>query len=383
MTRSLSLIRRRALLLGTATLPLTGFKPAHAAPAAAERADAGAIGVTQLLDMSPAQQELSRDYATGIRLAFAELQQARQFAPTLRTIETDGSAAAIRQAVTRVKDDPAQVALVGAVGEDLALASLRESSAMGLDMPHIAPWLADAQFDADTRLLALFASREDQVRVVLHNLATVGVADIAVVYPSLSRQLALQSGTDAVAQRLGLKQRAMTVPAGQPMAAFAAALPRALPAFVLFMGGSIELAQFTVGLAQAGLQRYVICLSDVDAATFGQLNPGKGVPVIFTQVVPNPRGASVPVVRAYRAALGKFFDEAPSPISLAGYMAGRYTAAVLGALGPNATRARVATELRRRPGADLDGYRLAFGTSNRASNFVGQTLLNARGTLVS
>ena len=376
---------RRALLLGgagaaTAGLLAAGRSLAAATPAAPE---AGAVGVTQLLDMSPAQQELSRDYSTGIRLAFAELRQNRQFAPALRTIETDGSVASVRRALARVKDEPGQVALVGTVGEDLALASLRESAAAGLELPHIAPWLADAQFDGDERLLALFASREEQVRVVLRNLATVGVSDIAVVYPGLARQLALQPGTDAAARRLGLRQRSLTVPPEQPMAAFAAGLPRELPAFVLFMGASIELAQFTVGLAQAGLQRYVICLSDVDAATFSQLNPGKGVPVIFTQVVPDPRTGSVPVVRAYRAALGRFFDEAPSPVSLAGYLAGRYTAAVLGALGPNPTRSRVATELRRRPGAELDGYRLDFAGASRASNFVSQTLLNAHGTLVS
>ena len=389
-------VRRRLLKFGTAALcalpalalPRLGqaapaLSPTSASTPPGPRTEAGALAVTQLLDMSPAQQELSRDYSTGIRLAFAELRQNKEFAPALRTIETDGRAESVRQAIALVRDDASQVALVGAVGEDLALASLAESARSGLDLAHIAPWLADGQFDSDERLIALFASREEQVRVVLHNLATVGVAELAVVYPSLARQAALQAGTEATAQRLGLQQRSLTAPPGMPMAAFGAGLPRSLPAFVLFMGGSIELAQFTVGLAQAGLQRYVICLSDVDPATFGQLHPGKGVPVIFTQVVPNPRSGSVPVVRAYRAALERFFDEAPSPVSLAGYLAGRYTAAVLAPLGANASRTRVTAALRRRPAADLDGYRLAFSGASRASNFVAQTLLNARGVLVS
>ncbi|MDM0113097.1 hypothetical protein QTI66_13140 [Variovorax sp. J22R133] len=130
-------------------------------------ADATLPRVTQLLDMSPDQQQLSRDYATGIRLAFAELRKMNAPVPQLSTLETDGTAASVRSALQTVKDDPAQLALLGTVGEDLALASLNESAQMRLDIAHVAPWLADPQMDTDPRLFALFASREDQMRYVL------------------------------------------------------------------------------------------------------------------------------------------------------------------------------------------------------------------------
>jgi hypothetical protein len=338
--------------------------------------------MTQLLDTSPDQQELSRDYATGIRLAFAELRKANAPVPQVSTAEIDGTPGALRNALQAIKDDPTQVALVGTVGEGLALASLKESAAMKLEIPHVAPWLADTQFDTDAHLFALFASREDQIRYVLGNLASMGVGELGVVYPSPRHAEALQAGTAAITTRLKVKARIFTIPTGQDIAAYASRLPADAPIFLVFMGGSIELSLFTRGLGTRGLQRYVVCLSDVDTSTFLLLNPGKSVPIIFTQVVPNPNSSKVPVVRAYRDALSRLFDEAPSPISLAGYLAGRYAAAVYMAAGPNPGRAKVLAEFQRRRPLELDGWRLEFTEKGRASGFVSQTMLNTQGTFV-
>jgi hypothetical protein len=185
-----------------------------------------------------------------------------------------------------------------------------------------------------------------------------------------------------IADRLQLKTRSLVIPKGQDITAFAAKLPANAPFFLMFMGGSIELALFTQGLGARNLQRYVLCLSDVDTNTFMQLNPGKKVPVIFTDVVPNPHTSKLPVVRAYRVALQRLFDEAPTPVSLAGYLAGRYAATVLAAAGAGATRARVLAEFQRRRPLELDGWYLAYGAQGRASSFVSQTMLNTSGSFV-
>jgi hypothetical protein len=148
------------------------------------------------------------------------------------------------------------------------------------------------------------------------------------------------------------------------------------------MGEGIELAQFTRGLSARGVQRYVVCLADVDSNTFLQLNPGKAVPIIFTQIVPNPHFSKVAVVRAYRDALQRLFDEPPSPISLAGYLAGRYAAQVIAGAGPNPTRPKVLAEFQRRRPVELDGWRVEYMNGSRASSFVSQTLLNTQGAFI-
>ena len=112
------------------------------------------------------------------------------------------------------------------------------------------------QLDADPRLFALFASREDQMRYVLKNMAFVGVNEIGLVYPTAQQAQALQSGMDAIASRLRMKTRTMVIPQGKDIADYAAQLPANAPFYLLFMGGSIELALFTQGLARRGAQRY-------------------------------------------------------------------------------------------------------------------------------
>jgi len=375
--------RRRLLQAAVQAQMLCALAPAVlTSRAQARTTDGAAVRVTQLLDMSPDQQQLSRDYATGIRLAFAESRKASGLSVQLITVETDGTAAAARSAIQAIKDDPTQVALLGATGEGLALATLREVSQAHLDIANVAPWLSDSQFDGDPRLFGLFASREEQIRHVLNSLASMGVPELGVIYSSPRQAETMRQGTAAVTSHLKIRAREFTVPAGQDMARFASTLPADAPVFLLFMGGAIELALFTRGLGKSGMLRYVVCLSDVDANTFVQLNPGKSVPIIFTQVVPNPQSSKIPVVRAYRDALARLFDEEPTPVSLAGYLAGRYAANTLLAAGPNPSRARVLAEFQRRKPMEIDGWRLEFVEKGRASNFVGQTLLSVNGGFV-
>ena len=376
--------QRRHLLRGTAgAVALTALAGPVLTVHAQVRAPSGTpVRMTQLLDVSADQQELSRDYATGVRLAFADLKTSGMPVPQLSTVEVDGSEKAVRDAMQGVADDPAQVALLGTVGERLALATLKESARTRLGMAHVAPWLADAQFDADPNVFSLFASREDQIRYVLKNLAVMQVTELGLIYPTREGAAALHQGTSAIAERLQLKARALTVPPGEDIESFAARLPADAPFFLVFMGGSVELARFTRGLGKKARQRFVVCLADVDATTFLQLSPGKGVPVIFTQIVPNPNSSKMHIVRSYRDALQRLFDEPPSPLSLAGYLAGRYAATVLGTAGPNPTRAKVLAEFQRRRPQELDGYRLEYAVKGRASSFVSQTLLNAEGKFV-
>lgn len=369
-------ITRRALLVAScAALPAF---PVRAQP---RGADARTLRVTQLLDSSADQQELSRDYSTGMRLAFAEIKQAGGRVPQLVSIDTDGSEASLRDALMQVKSDPTQVALLGAVGGRLAAASIASAKQAQLDIAHVAPWLADSRYDAERQVFAIFASREAQIRHALGALATMGVSELGLVYPG-RREEEMHDEIDAITKRLNLRTRRLSVPSGQDVAAYAAALRHDVPAFLLFLGGSIELAQFTQGLTKQVLPRYIICLSDVDTTTLLQLNPGKAASVIFAQVVPNPQSSSAPVVRSYRQTLKALFDEAPSPVSLAGYLAGRYAARVLGALDAGASRAAVLAEFERRRPIDLDGYRIEFTGPGRGSSFVSQTLLGANGRLI-
>lgn len=363
-----------------------GVAPALLGSAAAQPKPGGAPApaprVTQLLDMSASQQELSRDYSTGLRLAFAQLKAAQPTLPQLVTVETDGSAASVADALRAVAQDASQLALLGTVGESLALQAMAHIQREDLRLAHIGPWLFDTRHDADSRLLTFFASREQQLRYALQSLAAAGVGELALAYPDARMAADMAVATQALAANLGVKMRSIAPAAGQSLQDFAARLPIGTPFHLVFMGASVELAQFVRGLGARGAQRIVVCLTGVDPTTFTQLVPDNRVPVVFTQGVPNPHSGRVSLVRSYRQALSRFFDEAPSPVSLAGYVAGRYAAQMFARLGAMPTRAQVLAEVQQRRNATVDEWPLSFEASGRGSGFVAQMLLNTSGQFV-
>jgi hypothetical protein len=251
-----------------------------------------------------------------------------------------------------------------------------------LGLVQVAPWLADERYDADEEVVPLFASRGTQLRHALAQLQDIGVQEVGVVFGTAADEALLGPAVSGVGARLGLHLRALGVlespRLNQQLAPGASA-----PAVLLFVGATLELARLTQTLAQRKLQRYVVSLADVDVSTLLQLGSGRTVPLIVTQVVPNPATSSLGVVRSYRQQLKLLFDEAPTPVSLAGYVAARYFTQVLGRIEGPMNRATLLQAFGRRPAADIDGFELRFsGAASRGSRYVTQTLLTADGRLV-
>lgn len=340
--------------------------------------------LVQMLDMSAEQQELSRDYATGVRLAWAgDAERARQGSrPGLQTLNVDGSEASVREAVAQLAADPSVVGLLGTVGDRLAVRVHQEARRIGWAVPHIAPWMADTRHDQDSGLACLFASRQVQMQQAMTAVRGMGMDEMCVLYGSPAEQALYDSQLEAAAKSAGLRTRRLTTEAGSSARAMAAKLPPT-SGIVLCMGTSAELAQLTQGMAERRDRRFVLGLGDVDAPSLQQLMPGKGVPVILTQVVPNPQRGNQPVVVEFRQRLKALFDEAPSPISLAGYLAGQYALDLLQATGGRAGREALTAELVRRNSRDLKGWRVDFrGEDRRGSRYVTQTLLASDGRLI-
>lgn len=106
--------------------------------------------------------------------------------------------------------------------------------------------------------------------------------------------------------------------------------------------------------------------------------PGK--PVIATQVVPLVN-ASLPVVRTYRETLGRLLDEPPVLLSLAGFIAARYTHDLSGINGP-LTRQTALAEFQRRADVDVGGFRISYDAQRRSANYVTQSTTTADDRLV-
>lgn len=338
--------------------------------------------VVQLLDMSPEQQESSRNYATGLRLAWAEAARTSMGTPSLQTLETDGTPTSTQRLLEAVAADASVCAVVGTAGDRLALQCARELGRRAPDLAHLAPWMADTRLDDMPQLACLFAGRDAQIRHALGSLDGMGIQELALVYPDAQTHLALDGALQSVSRGLRLRTVTLAPRAGEDVGQLARDLPATSPPVMLFLGATVELARFALALPPGRRQRVLIALADVDLPSLQQLWARPPLPVILTQVVP-VTSSPAPVVRRFQHLIRQLYDEPPSPVSLAGYLAGRYALEVLRRAG-EPTRANVMQEVRRRAPVDIDGYRVEFASGRaRGSRYVAQTLLSVDGRLIA
>ncbi|GAA4420487.1 ABC transporter substrate-binding protein [Acidovorax lacteus] len=347
------------------------------APASGSRTRGGdkVAVVGQIVDISAAQQDVSRDFVVGSRAAWQDAAARGGLGGRSvqhLTLEVDGSAASLQAAWARLEQDSACVAVCGCVGHPAsqALLALQARSDAKTPLPIVAPWMhqAPTQHPVDA-VFDIFATHEAQVLHALRGLSSMGVRQFGVAYASAMARQATQDQVLAAAKALQLTVQAVT--------------PESTPPIVLFVGGTPELHAFVQQLRlPPGRQCYVVALADVNLQVFAQLG---GVPksasVIATQPVPMTT-AGVPIVRAYRETLSRLYDEPPSPQGLAGFIAARYMAEILQALPAPWTRSSVLAALQRRAPMDLGGYAISYEGRRRQGALVTQAMLTADARIV-
>ena len=369
-------LRRRSLLAGAAA---TCALPALAQPA---RGAAAPVAVAQIHDSSPEAQDVSKDFLTGARAAWMDINVRGGLGgrPVQHVaIEVDGSPAAVQQAWRALRGQPSCVALSGTVGDAAASALTRVLREDDTSVAHAAPWLQNSSLDPDDRTFPIFSGRQEQITHALKSLTLSGVQEVGAVFASAREAAAYRQDVDRAVAAQKLKLKAWTPTSG--LAALGEHLGPGTPALLLFIGGTPELMEFTRGLERQSRQRYVIALADVNLQTVQQMGGGRTTSVIATQAVPLAT-AALPIVRRYRQALARFFDEPPAALSLAGFIAAQYTFQVLNGIEGPVTRATALAAFQRRQDLDLGGYRVSFRGERRSAGFVTQSMLTADGRVI-
>jgi ABC-type branched-subunit amino acid transport system substrate-binding protein len=365
---------RRTWLKATA-IAATGASPfAFAQPS---------LRLAQLVDTSSTQQELSRDYTTGLQLAWTESRGRRGAGNDVSIIrvETDGSDTSIAAAFERIWADRSIVGMLGSIGDRVAVSACERARNGGTPMAHIAPWMADSKHDNDDGVLCLFPSRSAQLRKALLALQGMGVAEVQAVFASESDLNLLRGEIESATSVMTMRLSLIAPRANEDIRALGARL-NTTKGVVIYTGSSPELALLTQAMSSRGDRRFVVGLADSDYNVVRSLGVGVGIPLVLTQVVPNPQTSKLDGVRTYRALLKELFDEPPSPLSLAGYFAGQYAARLLRGTTGALSRESLLAEARRRPSHDLGGFRIDFQGGTRGSVFVDQVLVRGDGRLV-
>jgi ABC-type branched-subunit amino acid transport system substrate-binding protein len=377
---SAGLMQRRSLLRSGAVAGVLG---AMSPWAWAQGPAARSPMVAQVVDSSNQTQDISKDFLVGSRTAWQEINAAGGIrGQTIRhqIIETDGSAAQMNATWGQLRGDASCIASFGTCADALATAFTLQSREGGNELAHVAPWLQNASVDQGANTFSIFSNREQQIQHALKNMTTVGVDNLMVVYQSEAERSQNTQDIQRMAQSLKLALREMPVQSDLSEQA-RQIISRTSTPLVLFVGGTPELVQFMRGWNPGVTLRYIIALADVNLQTAQQMMGRRHVPVIGTQAVPIVTG-SMTVVRRYRQALAKYYDEPPTALSLAGYLSARYTAQMLQTVRGNLNRSAAYEAFSRRPAMDMEGFRVAYDNGKLQSAYVTQSMLSADGRVI-
>lgn len=372
----LSLRRRSVFAAGAAALacPAVFAQPGRGAGAP--------LAIAQIYDGSPGEQDITKDFLVGARAAWQDINARggiRGRAVEHLQIAAEPTAAGVLQAWQAARDHAGCVALTGTVGDALAgmlATTLRRESA---SIAHSAPWLQDSGAEVDERTFPIFSGRQEQIAHALKSLTVSGIQEVGAIYASPRDAELSRDDVQRAAAELKVRVVASTGNGNLPL--LGQRLGPSSPAVLLFVGGTPELVQFTQGLERQARQRYVIALADVNLQIVHQMGGGRTAPVIATQAVPLV-SSPLPIVRRYRDVLARLFDEAPTALSLAGFISAHYTYQVLAGVDGPLTRASALAAFQRRQELDVGGYRVSYRGQKRGGAFVTQSMLTADGRVV-
>jgi ABC-type branched-subunit amino acid transport system substrate-binding protein len=340
------------------------------------------LTIAQPVDTSQAQQDVAKDFLIGSRAAWQDINQkggVHGIKINHSTVEVDGTPESLRTALLSLKENSSCVVLSGTAGDTLASQVTTELQQKSFPIAHAAPWLQSSRQDVGDYTFAIFAAREEQLSHALKSLTTMGIQEVGAIYASAQEYTFYRQDLEDTAKTLQIRLK--TYKAGADLSRLGQQLTPGTPAILLFFGGTPELVQFTQGLEKQRRQRYIIAMANVNLQTLIQMGAARTTPIIVAQPVPVVT-ASLPIVRAYRETMSRLFDEPPVALSLAGFIAARYTFEVLNDIGGEITRGSALAAFQRRVNVDVNGFRVSFNPQRRSPAYVTQSMLTLDGRII-
>ncbi|MBL8907096.1 MAG: ABC transporter substrate-binding protein [Rhizobiales bacterium] len=278
---------------------------------------------------------------------------------------------AVANTLKLINDDHV-FALIGAVGTPTSAAT--EPIAMADGVPFIAPFTG-AAFLRDPALSNVVNIRasyfEETEAIVEHLVGGMGLTRIGVLFQDDSYGRNGLAGVKQALERRGLQVVGAEAYMRNTTAVKAAllGLKRQDPQAIVIVGAYLPSAVFTQWARKLGVNAPIFNVSFVGSAGLAQALGPAGEGVYISQVVPFPRGDTIPLLEQYRQALvANDVTARPSFGSLEGYIAGRLTAEVLARAGDNPTREGFLKALVETGTFDIGGFKLTFGKGDNSGS---------------
>jgi ABC-type branched-subunit amino acid transport system substrate-binding protein len=388
MQTSLLIYRREALKnfsLAAAGLALP-FIPTASSLAQSNRtpssSGAAVWDIVQIVDTSTLQQDVSKDFLTGARAAWQSInrQGGLQGQPVRHVVmEVDGTEASARKAFLIAQSSNSCLAISGTAGDSTSQLITQWLQDDAASLAHVAPWLQNSEQVVGHKTFAICADRQTQIAHATAYWAGFGVKEFGVIYASTQEQTSHRQEIERIGKELKIKITHMPVQGN--LEQMGQTLPIVAPSVQIFVGGTPELIALLQGLETQKRMFFIMGLSDINLQSIRQLGVAKKTTIIVAQSVPLVT-SPLPIVQSYRGAMARFFDEAPTPLSLTGFISARYTYEVLSRVKRPLNRQVAFNAFAQREAIDLDGFKINYKGAGRGSQFVTLSMLGQQGRTI-
>ncbi len=338
--------------------------------------------IVQIVDTSTLQQDVSKDFLIGARAAWQSINQRGGLhgQPVRHVVlEVDGSEGSARKAFIAAQSSGSCLAISGTTGDSTAQLITQWLQDEASQLAHVAPWLQNSERVVGHKTFAICADRQTQISHAAAYWAGFGIKEFGVIYASIQEQTAHRQEIERIGKELKIK--IAHTPVQGDLQNLGQTLAPSAPSVQIFIGGTPELIALVQGLESQKRSCFVMGLSDINLQTIQQLNIAKQTTIIVAQSVPVIT-SPLPIVQAYRAAMARFFDEPPTPLSLTGFIGARYTYEVLSRVSRPLSRLAAFNAFSQREPIDLGGYKINYRGTGRGSQYVTLSMLGQVGKTI-
>ncbi len=384
-------MKRRELIGAAAVLPLVPLR-AGALASGTPGVTAKEIVFGQTADLSASRAAISKAYAEGAALHFAEVNaKGGLFGRRIRVSQLDDAykvpqAEQNARALVEKQGVFGLVHTVGTAITDKLIPYVDEQN-----VPHVHPLTGADQVRPPVRAsrstFFLRASYGREVDRIVEQLHTLGIRRIGLVHEDEPFGQGIRATVESSMKQRGNTLAAIGVmPPNQAsetaVAPAVAAVAKAAPQAVIVGSAGPSVEHFIKAYKAAGARSQFYCLSVSNVEGLYKALGGLSQGIIVTQVMPAVQTSTLPVVRDYRRA-AEAAQGTPTSFGLEGYISGRLIADALRAAGPNPTRARFIAALESPVLTQVGGFPVRYRDEPReGSPFVEMAIIGGQGKLV-
>lgn len=346
------------------------------------------IRVGQSIDLSGIHGDIGKDYLSGASVYFDYVNSKGGVHGRKIVLDARDNQSSAEKSAQITRDflgkDKADV-LFGYFGEGSLETLLQDQAFARSGLALVAP-LSGAAPATPGNIFFLRPSYTSEVKNVLQYFLGHGLKQFAVVY-SENRygKSALQAvETELRGHGLALAaQQGIRADSGQGLEAAVKAIAARKPQAVIVMMETIPAAQFIKAFRSLNPGVQLLGLSQINNQTLVELAGSQAATgMVISQVVPHPADFHVPAVRELDKLMRKYRDEAPSHLTLEGFLAAKLLVDALTQSG--VSQQRLAHTLKAMRNVDLGGFYVDYSDGkNRASRYVDVNAISRSGRLIN